>query len=59
MIEHLAGVVAVILLIWSAALLWASWQIAHMTRQLARERREIKRWIRLKTVYDSQRSKWH
>jgi hypothetical protein len=58
MIEHLAGITAVILCVWSAALIWASWRIGRMTRALARERREVRRWVRLKSVYDSQRSKW-
>jgi hypothetical protein len=54
----LAEITALILSIWSAALLWASWQIGRAIAQLARERREIKRWVRLKSVYDEQRSKW-
>jgi hypothetical protein len=58
MIEHLADIATFLLFVWSTALLWASWQIGRMTRQLARERREMRRWMRLKSVYDSQRSKW-
>jgi hypothetical protein len=55
---HLADIVALALFIWSTVLMWASWQIGRAIRQLARERRELRRWMRLKSVYDSQRSKW-
>jgi len=56
--DHLCGLVAVILFIWSAALVWASLQVAHMLRVLAEERRELRRWKRLQGIYDKQRQGW-
>jgi len=56
--DHACGALAVILFIWSAVLLWASWQVGVMLRTLAEERRELRRWRRLQGIFDSQRSKW-
>jgi len=54
----LTTAVIVILSVWSAVLLWASWQIGVMLRTLALERQELRRWLRLKNIYDGQRSRW-
>lgn len=56
--NHLSGILAVILFIWTTVLLWASWQIARMLRILAEERRELRRWKRLQGIYDKQREGW-
>jgi len=56
--DHLCGIVAVILFIWSVALLWASWQVNRMLRILLEERKELRRWKRLQGIYNSQRAKW-
>jgi hypothetical protein len=56
--DHVCGVTAVILFIWSAALVWASWQIGCIIRGLAEERRELRRWKRLQSIYDKQRQGW-
>ena len=56
--EHLAGIVAVILFVWSAVLVWATWQIGVMVRSLAEERRELRRWKRLAAIYERQRQGW-
>jgi len=56
--DHLTGIVAVILFIWSTALVWATWQIRCMLRTLAEERKELRRWKRLQGIYDKQREGW-
>jgi len=57
-LAHLAGIVAVILFIWSAALVWASWQVGHLFRLLAEERRELRRWQRLHALAQRQNVQW-
>jgi hypothetical protein len=47
-----------ILGVWTLALLWASWQIRLMVRSLAAERRAIRRWVRLKGVWEKQGGRW-
>jgi cell division protein FtsL len=44
--------------IWSVALVWASWQIRLMIRNLAEERRELRRWARIKSVWERHGGKW-
>ena len=56
--DHLCGIIAVILFVWSAALVWASWQVGHLLRILSEERRELRRWKRLQGIYDKQREPW-
>ena len=56
--DHLCGIATVILCVWSAALVWASWQIGCIIRKLAEERRELRRWKRLQVIYDKQRQGW-
>jgi len=56
--DHIGGVLAVILFIWSGVLLWGTLEVARMIRELGEERRELRRWKRLQGIYDSQRSKW-
>ena len=57
--DHLAGVTAVILFLWSAALLWATWQVRRALARLANERRELHRWRRLSRIYAKQREPWN
>jgi hypothetical protein len=42
------------LIIWSIGLVWASWQVHKMTRGLAEERAEVRRWVRLKGLRERQ-----
>jgi hypothetical protein len=52
-------VASCVLTIWSIALVWASWQIDVMTRALAEERAELRRWVRLKGLWEAQqRGRW-
>jgi hypothetical protein len=57
-LEHLAGIVALILFLWSAVLLWASWQVGHLFRLLAEERQELRRWKRLHALARRQNVQW-
>jgi hypothetical protein len=43
-----------VLIIWSIALVWWSWQIHVMTRALAEERAALRRWVRLKGLREAQ-----
>jgi hypothetical protein len=56
--EHLSGIVAVILFIWSAVLVWASWQLGRVMRSLAQERRQLRKWKRWLELSQIQQSKW-
>ena len=51
-----------VLIIWSIALVWASWQIHVMTREVERERLALRRWVRLKGLREAQqeqeRGRW-
>jgi hypothetical protein len=47
-----------VLIIWSCGLVWASWQIHIMRVGLAEERAELRRWGRLKAVWEAQRGMW-
>jgi hypothetical protein len=52
-------VTSYILIIWSIALGWASWQIHVMTRELRAERAELRRWVRIKGLWErQQRGRW-
>ena len=57
--EHLAGITAVILFVWSAALLWATWRLVRALRTLAGEQRELRRWRRLRALGERQRQPWN
>ena len=57
-LAHLAGIVAVIFFIWSAVLVWASWQVGRLLRLLAEERRELRRWKRLHALAKAQNVQW-
>jgi hypothetical protein len=57
-IEHLAGIVAVVLFIWSAVLLWATWQLHRMIKALDAERRELRRFQRLAALGKRQNGQW-
>ena len=56
--DHLCGIATVILCVWSAALVWATWQIGCMARSIINERRELRRWKRLHALHEQQRRGW-
>jgi len=47
-LSNLEVITTFVLFVWSCALVWGSWQIRVMTRQLFDERRELRRWVRIK-----------
>lgn len=53
LLDHAIGILALIQLVWSVVLLWASWQIGHIVRSLAAERRELRRWKRMLEISTS------
>jgi hypothetical protein len=57
-LDHLSGIVAVILFAWTLVLLWASWQVSYLFRRLAEERRELRRWRRLHALAKAQNVGW-
>jgi cytochrome oxidase assembly protein ShyY1 len=57
-IEHLAGIVALILFAWSTVLLWATWQLQRLAKELDAERQAVRRWKRLHTLAQRQNVQW-
>jgi CHASE3 domain sensor protein len=57
-LEHLAGIVAVILFVWSVVLLWATWQLIRLARELDAERQAMRRWRRLHALAQRQNVGW-
>jgi hypothetical protein len=57
-LEHLAGIAALILLLWSAVLLWATWQIRGVAKELDAERQALRRWQRLHVLAQRQNVQW-
>jgi hypothetical protein len=57
-LEHLAEIAALILLLWSAVLLWATWQLGRLAKELDTERQELRRWQRLEHLAKGQNVKW-
>jgi len=55
-LSNLEIVATFVLFIWSAVLVWGSWQIHVMARQLLKERRELRRWERLKGIWEEQQN---
>jgi len=55
--DDLSGPIALILFVWSAVLLWASWQLRAAAREVAEQRRELRRWQRLSALHERQRWK--
>jgi hypothetical protein len=51
-------VATIVLIIWSIGLGWASWQIHVMARELRAERAEVRRWVRLKGLWERQNGRW-
>ena len=43
-----------ILSIWSMALIWGSWEIGRQVRRIGEERKEVRRWVRLKGLMEKQ-----
>ena len=57
-LEHLAGIVALILFLWSAVLLWATWRLCLIMKELDAERQELRRWKRLHALARAQNVPW-
>ena len=53
-LSNIEVVASGVLTIWSIALVWASWQIHVMSVVLAEERAELRRWNRLKDLWEAQ-----
>jgi len=47
-------VATIVLIIWSCGLAWGSWRVHIMRVELAEERAEVRRWVRLKGVWERQ-----
>jgi hypothetical protein len=47
-----------VLIIWSCALVWGSWRVRVMLRELRDERAAVRRWVRLKAVWERQNGRW-
>jgi hypothetical protein len=56
--EEFLGVTAVILFLWSAILIWATWQLQKLARELDTEREELHRWKRLHALNQRQNTQW-
>jgi hypothetical protein len=56
--DEFIGAAAVTLFIWSVALIWASWQLHRLAKELDAEERELRRWKRLQSLARGQNSKW-
>jgi hypothetical protein len=57
-LEHLAGIAALILFLWSAVLLWATWRLRRLARELDTERQAVRRWKRLHALAQRQNVQW-
>jgi hypothetical protein len=57
-LSNIELVASYVLFIWSMALVWASWQIHVMTRELSQERAELRRWVRIKGLWERQNGRW-
>jgi hypothetical protein len=53
-INNFEIVVGLALTIWSIGLVWASWRIHIMTRELRAARVELARWVRIKGLWERQ-----
>jgi hypothetical protein len=56
--DDMAGIVAVILFAWSAVLLWATWQLQRLAKDLDAERQAVRRWKRLHALARAQNVQW-
>jgi hypothetical protein len=54
LISNLETVATLVLIIWSIVLVWASWQIHVMTRAMRAERAAVRRWVRIKGLWERQ-----
>ncbi len=57
-LEHLAGITALILFIWSVVLLWATLRLGRLAKELDAERRAVRRWQRLHALAKAQNVQW-
>jgi CHASE3 domain sensor protein len=57
-LEHLAGITALILLLWSAVLLWATWRLHRLAREVEAQRQALRRWQRLHALAQRQNVQW-
>jgi hypothetical protein len=56
--DEFVGAAAVILLSWSAVLLWASWRLSRVMKELDAEREALRRWKRLHALAQRQNVQW-
>jgi hypothetical protein len=48
-----------VLFVWSCGLAWGSWRVQVMRRELSQERAELRRWVRIKGLWERQeRGRW-
>ena len=57
-LEHLAGIAALILFAWSVILLWATWRLCLVMKELDAERTALRRWQRLHALAQRQNVQW-
>jgi hypothetical protein len=50
---------AIVLLCWSAILLWKSFELWRLAKDLEAQRWEIRRWKRLSAIRDKTKDKWN
>ena len=56
--DDMIGIAAVILFIWSVALVWATWQLQRLAKELDTERQAVRRWKRLHALARAQNVQW-
>jgi hypothetical protein len=56
--DEFLGAAAVTLFIWSVALIWATWQLRRLAKELDAEERELRRWQRLNALAKRQNGQW-
>jgi hypothetical protein len=47
-----------VLIIWSIGLAWASWRVHKMMRELRAELAALRRWVRIKGIWERQNGRW-
>jgi hypothetical protein len=57
-LEHLTEIAALILLLWSAVLLWATWRLHRLARAVEAQRQAVRRWQRLEHLAKGQNVQW-
>jgi hypothetical protein len=57
-LNDLVLLLGLVFFVWSGVLVWGSWQVHVMTRELEREREELWRWARVKALREREGAKW-